>query len=83
MFYGIKNLQPGDTITVVRGDGKSYDYTVVTTKVYDANSVDMQAAVTPITQGKAGLNLITCTGKLDSTDTHFMQRVVVFASLNY
>lgn len=81
VFYNIKSLKQGDKISVVRGDGQTFTYTVVTSKVYDAGSVDMNAAMQPITFGKPGLNLITCTGKLDSTDTHFLQRVVVFAAL--
>ena len=79
VFYGIKNLVKGDKITIQRGDGTVFTYDVVSSKVYDAGNVDMTAALTPAVAGKPGLNLITCTGKLDSTKTHFQQRVLVFA----
>ncbi len=79
VFYGLKTLKPGDKIVVVRGDGQRFSYSVVTSKVYDADAVDMAAALTPVTAGKNGLNLITCTGKLNSTATGFQQRILVFA----
>ncbi len=81
VFYAIKNLLPGDVISITRGDGKVLTYAVVTSKTYDADNVDMAAALTPIQAGRSGLNLITCTGKLDGSQTHFMQRVMVFAVL--
>ena len=79
VFYGIKTLKPGDQINVERGDGKIFNYKVVTSKTYAADSVDMSAALAPITPGKSGLNLITCTGQLDRSTSEFKQRVVVFA----
>lgn len=81
VFYNIKMLKAGSKITVQRGDGQTFTYTVVTSKTYDANNVDLAAALTPITPGKPSLNLITRTGKLDASGTHFLQRVVVFASM--
>jgi sortase (surface protein transpeptidase) len=79
VFYGIKTLIGGDMIQVVRGDGTVLNYQVVRTQVYDANSVDMQAAVTPVTAGKSGLNLITCTGQVEKGTSEFNERVIVFA----
>ncbi len=81
VFYSIKTLVPGDAINIIRGDGKVFVYVVVTSKTYDADRVDMAAALTPIRAGTPGLNLITCTGKLDSSQAHFAQREVVFAAL--
>jgi LPXTG-site transpeptidase (sortase) family protein len=80
VFYDLKKLIKGDKITVERGDGKVFTYTVQTSKTYNADAVDMAAALTPVVSGKPGLNIMTCTGKLDSTRTHFEQRLVVFAS---
>ncbi len=80
VFYGLKTLQPGDKIQIARGDGTVLHYTVVTSKTYDADNVDMAAALTPITAGESGLNLITCTGKVNSTNNGFLSRLVVFAS---
>ena len=81
VFYGIKNLVAGDTIQIVRGDGKVLNYKVVKTQVYSADKVDMNAAVNPVTQGKSGLNLITCDGRVEPGTSEFNQRVIVFSEL--
>lgn len=82
VFYKLKQLKKGSKITLERGDGKIFSYTVVDMRVYDADKVDMAAALTPITPGKPGLNLITCTGKVASSGTDFVQRLVVFTTQN-
>lgn len=80
VFHGLKTLKAGDEISVERGDGKTFTYKVVKTQTYPADSMDMMgAALTPITAGKPGLNLITCTGELDKTTNHYKDRLVVFA----
>lgn len=79
VFYGIKTLKAGDAIQIIRGDGAVLNYQVVKTQVYNADNVDMQAAVTPITAGKSGLNLITCTGQVEKGTSEFNKRVIVFA----
>ena len=78
VFYGLKNLVPGDTMSIERGDGKVFNYEVVKTQVYDANNVDMTAAVTPVTKGTPGLNLISCDGTVKPGTNEFNQRIVVF-----
>jgi sortase (surface protein transpeptidase) len=79
VFYGLKNLVAGDTIQIVRGDGVVLNYQVVRTQAYDANNVDMKAAMTPVTNGKPGLNLITCTGQIQKGTSQFNKRLIVFA----
>jgi LPXTG-site transpeptidase (sortase) family protein len=78
VFYGIKKLKAGDLMKVTRGDGVAFTYRVVKTQLYDADTVDMNAAVRPITPGKPGLNLITCTGQVKPGTSEFKQRVMVF-----
>ncbi|HUY84978.1 MAG TPA: class F sortase [Candidatus Dormibacteraeota bacterium] len=78
VFYNLKALAPGDTIQVERGDGTVLNYQVVRTQAYAANNVDMQAAVTPVTAGRPGLNLITCNGQV-APGADFNQRLIVFA----
>jgi LPXTG-site transpeptidase (sortase) family protein len=78
VFYGLKNLKPGDTMQVVRGDGSVFNYKVVKTQVYKDNNVDMRAAITPVVQGTPGLNLITCTGQVKPGTSEFNERVIVF-----
>ena len=79
VFYGIKKLVGGDSISITRGDGKVFNYSVVSTKIYDVNNVDMKAAVTPIDSTVPGLNLITCGGKVKPGTSEFNERVIVFA----
>ncbi len=79
VFYGIKNLKPGTQLQLTRGDGTKFSYRVVTSKTYNDTEVNMQEALTPITAGKPGLNLITCTGQVKPGTSEFNQRVVVFA----
>lgn len=79
VFYGIKNMKPGDSIQITRGDGAVMYYKVVKTKSYDANNVDMQAAVKSVTLGKSGLNLITCSGRVKAGTNEFSKRVIIFA----
>ena len=79
VFYGLKTLAAGDAIQIERGDGTVINYRVVKTQTYNANNVNMQAAVTPITPGTSGLNLITCTGDVIRGTSLFNQRIIVFA----
>jgi sortase (surface protein transpeptidase) len=82
VFYGIKKLVSGDTITIERGDGTKLDYSVVKTMTYQADAVDMASLMKPVTTGKSGLNLITCGGKYDTKSGEFTQRIAVYATLN-
>lgn len=79
VFYGIKKLVPGDMIQIQKGDGELISYRVVRSQTYDADNVDMQAAITPVTKGKSGLNLITCTGQVKRGTSEFQERILVFA----
>jgi LPXTG-site transpeptidase (sortase) family protein len=81
IFYNLKNLKPGDILTVQRGDNKTYSYKIITTKTYSATNVDMSAVLSPVQPGMPGLNLMTCTGPLISQSAGYSQRLVVFASL--
>lgn len=78
VFYGLKGLKPGDRVQVERGDGTTFTYKVVKSQVYDAGNVDMAAALTPVTPGVPGLNLITCDGQVKAGTSEFNQRIVVF-----
>lgn len=79
VFYGLEKLSSGDAIEIELGSGKKIRYKVVRSKTYDANRVDMAAALVPVTSGKNGLNLISCEGEVDTSGRHFTERIVVFA----
>lgn len=79
VFYDLKNLIEGDDIQIQRGDGHIFTFRVVKSQTYQADKVDMSAAMVSADSSKLGLNLITCSGKLDSKTDQFSQRTVVFA----
>ena len=79
VFYGLQNLQAGDTIRIERGDGTTINYSVVKKQVYDYRQVNMAAVLLPVNAAKPGLNLITCTGTVIKGTNDFNERVVVFA----
>lgn len=81
VFYNLQKLVAGDHIKVENGNGKIYTYKVVKKTTYAADKVDMAAALTPVTSGKPGLNLITCAGEIDRATNHYKDRTVVFAEL--
>ena len=80
VFFGLKTLIPNDIIKLERGDGTMFTYQVVSSQLYDANNVDMAAAMTSIDPDKPGLNLITCTGDIINGTYNFTERIVVFAT---
>ncbi len=79
VFYGLKKLASGDIIKIQRGDDHEFTFRVVTSKTYDADKVDMTAALISADPEKLGLNLITCSGKVDPKTDEFNQRTIVFA----
>lgn len=79
VFNRIKDLKAGDVIEIERGDGQKFSYAVVKSTVSDVASTDMSAALTSVTPGKAALNMITCTGKYNSSTGEYDQRITVFA----
>lgn len=78
VFYDLKKLVAGDKITVERGDGKIFTYKVIKSVIYAADKVDMASVLTPVTPGKPGLNLITCSGEIDASRNHYKDRTVVY-----
>lgn len=79
IFNRINELVVGDVIEVERGDGKSITYKVVKSQQYDADKVDMRAALQPGVAGKPGLNLLTCTGRYNVKTNQFEKRTLIFA----
>jgi LPXTG-site transpeptidase (sortase) family protein len=78
VFYNLHKLLVGDGVSIERGDGTIFNYKVVKKEQVDAANVDMGAALSPITAGKSGLNIITCGGTFDQKTQTFDQRVVIY-----
>jgi sortase (surface protein transpeptidase) len=78
IFYNLKDLTPGMTLKVERGDGEMLTYRVVKSESYDYKNVDMQAALSPVNSNARGLNLITCDGQVIKGSNNFDKRLVIF-----
>lgn len=75
-FADLKQVEPGDIITVSDEDGVNITFVVREIRMYDA-----QADATDVfssTDGKAHLNLITCDGVWDKDTSQYTERLVVF-----
>jgi sortase (surface protein transpeptidase) len=79
VFVGIKTLQPGDTIQIVRGDNAVFTYIVKKVQNYDATTLNIGLGLGSIQPGEPGLNLMTCGGPFDRTSGEYTQRTIVFA----
>lgn len=77
VFSGLSNLSVGDEIIVERGDGTELTFTVISSKGYDSDKVDMKAAVQPAIAGKPGLNLLTDIGRFNVRTNTFEQRLLI------
>ncbi len=78
IFYNLKKLDVGDTITVERGDGVKIDYKVIKKEQVPSEQVDNAKLLLPVTVGKGGLNLMTCGGKYLSDKETFTDRVIIY-----
>jgi len=79
VFYQLSSLVNGDQITVTRGDGQKFTYTVVKVQVVNVKNIDMHSMVVSADQNEPGLNLITCTGDQIPGTEELNERVQVYA----
>ncbi len=78
-FWGLKNLQPGDTITVIAADSTQYQFGVTDVELFDAASAPIEYVFGQTDD--AELTLITCGGDFDHSTHQYLDRVVVKAVL--
>jgi LPXTG-site transpeptidase (sortase) family protein len=82
VFAKLDTLKPGDKITVERGDGKQFSYSVVENQIMnldEVNKTGMKMMMQSAETDKEGLNLITCAGKWVPRLGQFDQRVMLRA----
>lgn len=77
VFADLRKLKPGDTITVQDEKGASISFVVRASRKYEAeaDATDVFSS----NDGKAHLNLTTCSGVWDKKTKQYDQRLVVFA----
>jgi sortase (surface protein transpeptidase) len=84
-FYGLSKLVAGDKITLERGDGQTFSYTVATTETMtldDVNASGMARMGKSAEPGKEGLNLITFDGKWIPSLGTFDKRTIVWSLID-
>ncbi|MFI6933347.1 class F sortase [Streptomyces sp. NPDC050287] len=81
VFYKISAMKPGETVRVVRDDGKVAEFTVDDVQVVTRDHFDAQQAYGPRRTGRAELRLITCGGTFDRETRSYTANVIVSAYL--
>jgi Sortase domain len=79
VFYELGRLRPGDRVRVTRRDGSVAIFEVARVRRYPKDRFPTQLVYG--NTDHPALRLITCGGLFDSTTGHFVDNVVVFASL--
>lgn len=79
VFYKVKNLAPGDIITVTNSNGSVYKFRVFKREEYPWNQLPMQNIFN--TSGRTQLNLITCSGTWDRATKNYSHRTVVYSEV--
>lgn len=79
----LNQLTPGDTFSVEVGNGSSFNYKVVKIVQFGTSGLTMNDAISPVTKGVNGLNIITCTGQsLTCPATNYSDFVVFSEQIN-
>lgn len=76
-FFKLRDLGPGDRITVTGTDGRVYAFGVVAREIYSKQSIPLDRYFAR--DGAPRLTLITCGGPFDATTRHYRDNVVVTA----
>ncbi|MFC0006038.1 class F sortase [Micromonospora siamensis] len=79
VFFNLGALQPGDTITVGRQDGRSVTFTVDEVRSYPKTAFPTEQVYGP--NDRAGLRVVTCGGTFDETARSYLDNVVVYATM--
>jgi len=76
VFYRLKELRPGERLTVRRGDGSAVDFKVTAVATYP-NAL-FPARKVYAAQGRRFLNLVTCGGIYDNSNGGYQSNVVIY-----
>lgn len=79
VFFRLAELRTGDRISITRADGSTAVFLVDTVQRYAKDDFPTELVYGDIDH--AGLRILTCGGAFDRTTRHYMDNVVVFASL--
>ena len=79
VFWNLRNMQPGDIVTVVAGNGASLHFRVTQVAAYPPDQAPLQQIFA--NPGGKFLNLITCAGDWIPSEHQTTLRLVVYTSL--
>jgi sortase (surface protein transpeptidase) len=79
VFYRLRDLRPGDQVSVDRADGTTARFTVRSIAKYPKNHFPTKAVYGPVSGPE--LRLVTCGGSFDAVRHRYRDNVVVYASL--
>lgn len=79
VFYNLTDVKKGNIIEIEDGDGDLSHFRIIDMTEYDINNVDMVKALTPVSEDRLGLNLMTCAGKWDANYGQYDRRTLVRA----
>ena len=79
VFFSLRDLAPGDAITVEREDGSAARFLVESVQQFPKDAFPTEAVYADIDH--AGLRLITCGGSFDRNARSYRDNIVVFADL--
>ncbi|NJC70691.1 class F sortase [Planosporangium thailandense] len=79
VFYRLRDLRSGDTVTVRRLDGSTAVFTVTRTAQYSKLAFPTEAVYGAV--DRPALRLITCGGTFDPINRQYRSNIVVYATL--
>lgn len=79
VFHALGDLAPGDGIEVTRADGSTVSFRVTEVAEHPKAAFPTEAVYGPVAGPE--LRLITCTGPFDEGTGHYVDNLVVFATL--
>ena len=79
VFFRLGDLQTGDLVSIARADGSTAVFEVDAVRRYPKDDFPTQTVYGDIDH--AGLRLLTCGGAFDDASGHYLDNIVVFASL--
>jgi hypothetical protein len=79
VFYRLGALKPKDTVLILRADGSMAIFVVNEVRRYHKTA--FPTALVYGNTNRAALRLITCGGSFDSSTCHYLDNIVVLASL--
>ena len=79
VFFRLGELQPGDRVLIKRTDGSTATFEVDEVRRYAKDDFPTRTVYGDIDH--AGLRLLTCGGAFDDATGHYLDNIVVFASL--